>query len=255
MGFTVSLYRDEAVVLRTWKLGEADRIVNLYTSHNGKVRGVAKGIRRTRSKFGARLEPMSHVAVQLYQGRSELETITQVETIDRFAGLRSDPVRFARASALVEAVDQIVPDRQPDPTCHLMLVRALSTVDESDSPLVAAAFMLKLLAHDGVQPALDRCVSCGAAEPLVTIDFHQGGVTCRRLPVGPARQLGGAGVAARHLRGPARCCSQPSRRRGHGRDRDPGHSRLREPRRADPAVGGGAGPDPALTPHPGRYPQ
>ncbi len=184
MGFTVSLYRDEAVVLRTWKLGEADRIVNLYTSHNGKVRGVAKGIRRTRSKFGARLEPMSHVAVQLYQGRSELETITQAETIDRFAGLRSDPVRFARASALVEAVDQIVPDRQPDPTCHLMLVRALSTVDESDSPLVAAAFMLKLLAHDGVQPALDHCVSCGAAEPLVTIDFHQGGVTCRRCRSG-----------------------------------------------------------------------
>jgi len=83
----MSLYRDEAVVLRTWKLGEADRIVNLHTLAHGKVRAVARGVRRTRSKFGARLEPACHVAVQLYRGRSELHTLTQAETIDRFASL------------------------------------------------------------------------------------------------------------------------------------------------------------------------
>ena len=76
--------------------GEADRIVSLHTRDHGKVRGVAKGVRRTRSKFGARLEPTSHVAIQLYRGRGELDTITQVETIDRFVKLRSDPARFAR---------------------------------------------------------------------------------------------------------------------------------------------------------------
>ena len=91
----MALYRDHAVVLRTWKLGEADRIVSLHTHDHGKVRGVAKGVRRTKSKFGARLEPLSHVTIQLYRGKGDLDTITQVETVDRFVSLRSDPDRFA----------------------------------------------------------------------------------------------------------------------------------------------------------------
>ena len=98
----MSLYRDEAVVLRAWKLGEADRIISMHTLDNGKVRGVAKGVRRTRSKFGSRLEPLSHVSIQLYRGRGDLDTITQVETIDRFLSLRTDPDRFARAEAMLE---------------------------------------------------------------------------------------------------------------------------------------------------------
>lgn len=200
----MSLYRDEAVVLRTWKLGEADRIVGLHTRRHGKVRGVAKGVRRTRSKFGARLEPMSHVAVQLHRGRSELETVTQVETIDQFTGLRSDPVRFARGSALLEAVDRIAPDREPDPDRHQMLVGALAAADRDDSPLLVAAFMLKLLAHDGVRPALDACVSCGSDGPLEAIGLESGGAMCRRCrsgrPISPAglellRQIFGGGLA------------------------------------------------------------
>ena len=175
----MALYRDEAVVLRSWKLGEADRIVSLHTRGHGKVRGVAKGVRRTRSKFGARLEPTTHVAVQLYRGRGELDTITQVELIDRFPSLRSDPARFARASAMLEAVDQLAQDREPDGGRHLMLTRALATLDRHESPLVVAGFFLKLLAHEGVQPELDTCVSCGATEPIVAIDFVEGGVLCR----------------------------------------------------------------------------
>ncbi|MFQ5557219.1 MAG: DNA repair protein RecO [Acidimicrobiales bacterium] len=179
----MSLYRDEAVVLRAWKLGEADRIVSMHTRGHGRVRGVAKGIRRTRSKFGARLEPASHVAVQLYRGRGDLDTITQVETIDRHPGIRIDPDRFARASAMLEAVDQVAQDRVPDPARHAMLTRALATLDTSDAPLVVAGFFLKLLAHEGVQPELHRCVSCGSSEALEAIDFLDGGVlcpTCRR---------------------------------------------------------------------------
>ncbi len=175
----MSLYRDVAIVLRSWKLGEADRIVSLHTRDHGKVRGVAKGVRRTRSKFGARLEPTSHIAIQLYRGRGELDTITQVETIDRFVKLRSDPARFARASALLEAVDQVSQDRQPDRVRHTMLTRALVTLDRQESPLVVSGFFFKLLAHEGVKPELDRCVSCGAIDGLEAIDFVEGGMLCR----------------------------------------------------------------------------
>jgi DNA repair protein RecO (recombination protein O) len=175
----MSLYRDEAVVLRSWKLGEADRIVSLHTRGHGKVRGVAKGVRRTRSKFGARLEPTCHIAVQLYRGRGELDTITQVETINRFPSLRSDPGRFVRASALLEVTDQLAQDREPDVGRHVMLTRALATLDRQDSPLVVSGFFLKLLAHEGLQPELDLCVSCGASEPIEAIDFVEGGVLCR----------------------------------------------------------------------------
>ena len=175
----MALYRDQAVVLRGWKLGEADRIISLLTLDHGKVRGVAKGVRRTKSKFGARLEPLSHVAIQLYRGKGDLDTITQVETIDRFANLRSDPDRFARAEAMLEAVDHVAQDREPDPRLHVMLTRALATLDRDDSPLVVAAFFLKLLAHEGLQPHLDECVSCGSAGPIEAFDLHEGGVLCR----------------------------------------------------------------------------
>lgn len=175
----MALYRDHAVVLRSWKLGEADRIISLHTHAHGKVRGVAKGVRRTKSKFGARLEPLSHVAVQLYRGRGDLDTITQVETVDRFAKLRDDPDRFARAEALLEAVDQVAQDREPDRALHVMLVRALRTLNERDSPLVVAAFFLKLLAHEGLQPELGLCVDCGSSRDLKAFDFDDGGVRCR----------------------------------------------------------------------------
>jgi DNA repair protein RecO (recombination protein O) len=174
----VALYRDQAVVLRSWKLGEADRIISMHTHAHGKVRGVAKGVRRTRSKFGARLEPLSHVAVQLYRGRGDLDTITQVETVDRFARLREDPDRFARAEAMLEAVDQVAQDRVPDHGLHVMLVRGLRTLNQRDSALVVAAFFLKLLSHEGVQPELEICVDCGSGGPFPTFDFDDGGVRC-----------------------------------------------------------------------------
>jgi len=174
----MSLYRDQAVVLRTWKLGEADRIVSMLTRDHGKVRGVAKGVRRTRSKFGARLEPTSHVAIQLYEGKSDLHTITQVETINRFVNLRLDPDLFARAESMLESVEQIAQDHDPIPELHTMLWRALATLNADDSPLVVSAFFLKLLAHDGVQPQIDECISCGVTENLVAIDVIGSGVLC-----------------------------------------------------------------------------
>ncbi len=173
------VYRDIGIVLRTYKLGEADRICVVFTEQHGKVRSVAKGVRKTRSKFGGRLEPTSHVSLQLYQGRGELEVVTQAETVDRFTRLRSDLDLFSRASALLEAVDQLTPDGHSDPALYRMLLGALRTLDDTGAPLVSAGFFLKLLAQEGVSPMVDACVSCGTEDQLVAIDLEVGGLTCQ----------------------------------------------------------------------------
>jgi DNA repair protein RecO (recombination protein O) len=172
------LYRDHGVVLRTIKLGEADRIVTLVTEGRGRVRAVAKGVRKTKSRFGGRLEPMSHVALQLYEGR-ELDTITQVETVDSFRAIRDDLDRVARAQALLEVVDQVAQDRQANAALYRMLVGALRALAAANAPLLVPAFFLKLLALEGFQPQLDQCVTCGAADDLVAFDIFEGGVLCR----------------------------------------------------------------------------
>jgi DNA repair protein RecO (recombination protein O) len=173
----MSLYRDEGVVLRTWKLGEADRIVVLYTRGRGKVRAVAKGVRKTRSKFGGRLEPTGHVALQLYEGR-ELDIVTQAESMSSLGALRDDLDRLTRATALLEAVDTIAQERQADSRLYAMLVGALRTLAERDHPLVVPAFFLKLLAHEGFQPRVDACVVCDLEDPLVAFDLDEGGLLC-----------------------------------------------------------------------------
>jgi DNA repair protein RecO (recombination protein O) len=182
----VTLYRDHGVVLRSWKLGEADRIVSIMTRDNGKVRAVAKGVRKPSSRFGARLEPTSHLSLQLYRGRGELDVVTQVETVDRFATLRNDLDRWARASAMLEAVEQVSQDREPNERLFEMLVRALRTLVANESPLVVAAFFLKLLALEGFEPAVDACVACGSDGPLVAFDLGEGGTVCASCRRGTA---------------------------------------------------------------------
>lgn len=172
------LYRDTGVVLRTYKLGEADRIVVILTEHHGKVRAVAKGVRKTMSKFGARLEPLSHVRLLLYQGR-ELDIVSQAESVESLAPLVSDLDHLTNGLALVEAVDQMTLDREPAPHVYRMLVGALKTVAERSSPLIVAAFYWKLLASEGVRPELDECVRCGGTDSLVAFDVAEGGVLCR----------------------------------------------------------------------------
>jgi DNA repair protein RecO (recombination protein O) len=179
------LFRAQGVVLRTIKLGEADRIITLCTRERGKVRAVAKGVRKTKSKFGARLEPISHVAVQCYEGR-ELHTITQAETVDAFRGVREDLDRMRRALSMLEAVDGVVQEGEPNPRLYQMLVGALKSLEQHDSPLVLAAFFWKLLALEGVHPMLDACAECGESEDLVAFDLHVGGVLCRSCRQGIA---------------------------------------------------------------------
>lgn len=175
----MSLYRDRGVVLRTMRLGEADRIVTFATQGHGKVRAVAKGVRRTTSKFGGRLEPTAHVALQLWHGRGDLDIVTQADTVDSFARLRADLSRVSKAYTLLEVADAVFQERHPNPRLYDMLVGALTVLDDQDAPLLVAAFLLKVLAADGAAPELQVCVTCGGSGPLVAYDPVEGGVLCR----------------------------------------------------------------------------
>src|SRR5438876_10399130 len=171
------LYRDQGVALRSIKLGEADRIVTFMTQGHGKVRAVAKGIRKPGSRFGARLEPTSHVALQCYRGRSELDVVTQVETIDANRAVREHYGSLTHAVSMLEATDQVAQDRQPNPALYRMLVGALRTLAVEPTPLVSAAFFWKLLSLEGFHPMLDACARCGdASGPFPAFDLHDGGV-------------------------------------------------------------------------------
>jgi len=174
----VPLYRDVGVVLRTYKLGEADRIVVLCTQGRGKVRAVAKGVRKTNSKFGSRLEPTSHVLVQMHEGRGELHTVTQAELVETFDPLRRDLERLSRAVAMLEAVDQMSQEGEGDPSLYEMLVKGLRACVAWDSPLVGPSFFLRLLESDGVGLIVDHCVVCDRADDLVTLDLDSGGLRC-----------------------------------------------------------------------------
>ena len=179
------LYRDTAVVLRTYKLGEADRIVVLLTEHHGKVRAVAKGVRKTKSKFGARLEPMSHVQLLLSQGR-ELDIVSQAESVESLAPLVGDLDHLTAGISVLEAADQMALEREPNPRLYRMVVGALRTIAERGGSLVVPAFYWKLLAAEGVRPELDVCVRCGEPGPLVAFDMDHGGTLCRTCRSGAA---------------------------------------------------------------------
>jgi DNA repair protein RecO (recombination protein O) len=214
----VTLVRDSAVVVRTYRLGEADRILVLVTEHHGKLRAVAKGVRKTSSRIGGRLDLMSHVALLLWQGRSELLVVNQAETIDHFKSVREDLDRVARAMSLLEVSEQLAQDGHPDPGVYRMLVGALRALadDRYDPTLVVPAFFWKALAQEGSEPILDACALCGADDvALVAFDLTQGGAlcqTCRRgRSVSPeslavVRQILG-GSLARVLSEPAPDCA------------------------------------------------
>jgi DNA repair protein RecO (recombination protein O) len=196
----MALYRERGVVLRTIKLGEADKIVTVITEGRGKVRAVAKGIRKTKSRFGARLEPLTHVSLQLYEGR-ELDTVTQAETLDAFRAVREDLDRLTQATALLEATDHVVQEREENPRLLQMLLGALRTLEAGPAPLVVPAFFWKLLAHEGFHPLLDECASCGAVDDHVAFDLDVGGVLCRACARGAPRLSAGGSALLRRILG------------------------------------------------------
>lgn len=177
----MAVYRDEGVVLRTHDLGEVDRIITLLTRDNGRIRAVAKGVRRSRSRFGARLEPFGHVDLQLYEGRS-LDTITQVESFRAHgADLVGDYGFWTAGSAMLEAAERLTPvDRQPAPQQYLLLVgglRALSA-KEHDARSILDAYLLRSMAVSGWSPSFSDCARCGEPGPHRAFHLASGGSMC-----------------------------------------------------------------------------
>lgn len=177
----VRLYRDEAVVLRTRTLGEADRIITLLTREHGQVRAVAKGVRRTSSRFGARLEPFSVIDTQLHIGRS-LDIVTQVDTLAPHGrAIMGDYALFTSATAMVETAERLTEiEREPATQQYLLLVGALRALAERQHApsLVLDSYLLRALAIAGWAPSFTDCVRCDATGPHRAFSAPLGGMVC-----------------------------------------------------------------------------
>ncbi|HVB50177.1 MAG TPA: DNA repair protein RecO [Acidimicrobiales bacterium] len=171
---------DEAVILRTYKSGESDRVVVLWTRQHGKLRVLAKGVRKTSSRMGATLETLAYVTVDLVKTRGEFYIARHVQHKERLATLRSSYSRISAGYAVVEAVDAIPSDGVPDEEIFDLLIRVLLTLDDEsfDPTLVPSSFYFRLLALDGSAPVVDVCVNCGRPGPLVAFDAQIGGTLC-----------------------------------------------------------------------------
>jgi DNA repair protein RecO (recombination protein O) len=195
-------YKTEAVVLRSFRLGEADRVLHLYTLARGRVGAVAKGIRKTKSRFGARLEPLSHVDVMLHEGSGELQTVTGVELLDSHHAAREQRYRLGVGLVGAESMLRLFTEQEANPRAFQALTRFLALLDElapSDTrpaldPL-ALAFQLKLLWLSGYLPHLTSCANCGADDvALVGYSPAAGGAVCAACG-GGALALSPAGIA------------------------------------------------------------
>ncbi len=181
------LYRDEAIVLRTHKLGEADRIITLLTRHHGRVRAVARGVRRTSSRWGSRLEPFTHVDLMIAEGRT-LDVITQAETLTPFsAELGGDYERYTAGTAMLETAERlVVEDKEPATQQFLLLVGGLRAMAGKQLPggQVLDSFLLRSLSVAGYAPSFDHCARCGDPGPHRWLNPSAGGVLCSdcRLP-------------------------------------------------------------------------
>ncbi|PPF25070.1 DNA repair protein RecO [Rathayibacter rathayi] len=172
-------YRDEAVVLRTHKLGEADRIVTLLSRSHGKIRAVAKGVRKTGSKFGSRLEPFMVADLQLYEGRS-LDIVTQAESLGAYGALiAADYDSYTAASAMVETADRLT-DADASLQQYLLLVGALRSLSkhEHEPVLTLDSYLLRALSIAGWAPSFEDCARCGAPGPHGAVVVQLGGVVC-----------------------------------------------------------------------------
>ena len=183
----MSLYRDEGVVLRVQKLGEADRIITVLTRRHGRVRAVAKGVRRTRSKFGATVEPFSHVDLQLYAGRN-LDIVVQSESLTSYGReIVTDYGRYTAGTAVLETAERLTAEeREPALRLFLLVIGALraltgggpDTVPARDPSLVLDAFLLRAMSVAGYAPALVDCARCSAPGPHRAFSVPAGGTVC-----------------------------------------------------------------------------
>jgi DNA repair protein RecO (recombination protein O) len=176
----VALRNDQGIVLRGYPFGEADRVVVLLSPNHGKLRTVAKGVRKTTSRFGGRLEPFTHVDLVLYEGRN-LDTITQVAVIEAFPRLRGDLDRVLAAGSMVEVIDAVTTEGESSVRAFLLLQRGLRALENGPRHAdLVAAFLLKSAEVVGLAPALDRCAGCGTDRAVTRFAFAAGGALCDR---------------------------------------------------------------------------
>jgi len=176
----------EAVVLRSFAFGEADRVLHVYTQASGRAGVVAKGVRRTKSRFGGRLEPFSHVELSIHRGRGELGTVTGASLVRSHDAVRRDPYRLQVGLVGLEAMLRLYPEEERNDRAFLALTRFLEALDVREPPVggraaldpLVLSFQLKLLWVEGFLPHLGSCVECGAAEGLVAFAPAAGGVVC-----------------------------------------------------------------------------
>jgi DNA repair protein RecO (recombination protein O) len=182
--------KTEAIVLRSIRYGEADRILHLYTAHRGRIGAIAKGVRKPRSRFGGRLEPFFRLDLVLHEGRGDLSTVTGAHTLDAHANLRADGPALGAAARGCDAVLRLCDSEDPNPAAYNLLCRYLSILDGSESVdgtgaadgaaglATALAFRLKLALAAGFAPELASCARCGEADELVGFSGAAGGVVC-----------------------------------------------------------------------------
>jgi DNA repair protein RecO (recombination protein O) len=193
-------YKTEAIVLRSFRLREADRIIHLYTSTHGRVGAVVKGVRRTKSRFGGRLEPFFRVRLVLYEGRGDLDTVTQAEAVEWYPHLRSRGASLHAAGAACETVHRLFGEQHANPAAYNLLCHELQLLDadaQAAGPGNLLAFRLKLLLAAGFVPELATCAACGAEVDGRGLSFAAslGGVVCPECPATGGFALDSASLA------------------------------------------------------------
>ena len=199
-------YKTEAVVLRSFRFGEADRVLHLYTLARGRVGAIAKGVRRTKSRYGARLEPLSHVELLVHEGRGELHTVTGAELISSHHFVREEPYRLGIGLVGAEAMLRLFTEQEANGRAFRALTRFLEVLEGVEprararpalDPL-ALSFQLKLLWLSGYLPHLTSCAECGGADELVGYSPKAGGAVCRACADGslPLSRDGLRGIEA-----------------------------------------------------------
>jgi len=179
--------KTEAVVLRSMRYGEADRILHVYTPMRGKLSAIAKGVRRSKSRFGGRLEPFFRLNLELHEGRSDLMTVTGAETVSAYATLRADERALNSAARACDSLGRVFDSGEPHPEVFNLLCSALTLLDEDPAKATdefQVAFRLKLLLAAGFAPQLAACASCGEADQLVGFSPAAGGVICASCEAG-----------------------------------------------------------------------
>lgn len=179
--------KTQAIVLRTIRYGEADRVLHLYAPHHGRIGAIAKGVRRARSRFGGRLEPFFKLDLVLHSGRGDLYTVTSAETVEAYPRLREDGAALDAAARTCDAVARLFGEGDAHPGVYHLLANQLALINADTaraSRANALAFRAKLLLAAGFAPQLAACATCGEREHLTSYSGSAGGVVCSACEAG-----------------------------------------------------------------------